>query len=215
MFRFANAIGHTKVNHNPDSWEGWYWGAMHHWGNSLRLGAGEPYGTVEDLLKEAEMVVFWLERSGGDQRDLRRAGRHGATPVAEGARHSDRAHRSVLQSHRRISRWHVDRTAPGDRHRDGARDRAGLDDRRPLRQGFRRDEDPRVRRMARYVMGESDGIPKTPSAATRRRCDSRTTYWRRSRAAAARGTAAVPRASRPAHRRGKARRGRPDPSAPQ
>ena len=59
MFRFANAIGHTKVNHNPDSWEGWYWGAMHHWGNSLRLGGGEPYGTVEDLLKEAEMVVFW------------------------------------------------------------------------------------------------------------------------------------------------------------
>lgn len=59
MNRFANAIGHTKIHHNPDSWEGWYWGAMHHWGNSLRLGVGEPYGTVEDLLQEAEMVVFW------------------------------------------------------------------------------------------------------------------------------------------------------------
>ncbi|MGE3991824.1 molybdopterin-dependent oxidoreductase, partial [Pseudorhodoplanes sp.] len=57
--RFANAIGHTKINHNPDSWEGWYWGAMHHWGNSMRLGVGEPYGTVEDLLKEAEMLVLW------------------------------------------------------------------------------------------------------------------------------------------------------------
>ncbi|WP_205520634.1 molybdopterin-dependent oxidoreductase [Tropicibacter sp. Alg240-R139] len=57
--RFANAIGHTKVSHNPDSWEGWYWGAMHHWGNSLRLGVGEPYGTVEDLLQEAEMLVLW------------------------------------------------------------------------------------------------------------------------------------------------------------
>ena len=45
--------------HNPDSWEGWYWGAMHHWGNSLRLGAPEFYGTVEDCLKEAEMIVFW------------------------------------------------------------------------------------------------------------------------------------------------------------
>ena len=32
---------------------------MHHWGNSLRLGATESYGTVEDLLKECEMVVFW------------------------------------------------------------------------------------------------------------------------------------------------------------
>ncbi|MBN1848500.1 MAG: hypothetical protein JW932_07935 [Deltaproteobacteria bacterium] len=32
---------------------------MHHWGNSMRLGASETYGTVEDLLKECEMVVFW------------------------------------------------------------------------------------------------------------------------------------------------------------
>lgn len=59
LLRFANAVGHTRINANPDSWEGWFWGASHHWGNSLRLGGGEPYGTVEDLLKEAEMVVFW------------------------------------------------------------------------------------------------------------------------------------------------------------
>jgi len=32
---------------------------MHHWGNSLRLGCPEFYGTVEDCLKEAEMIVFW------------------------------------------------------------------------------------------------------------------------------------------------------------
>lgn len=59
LFRFANAVGHTKVNHNPDSWEGWFWGATHHWGNSLRLGGGEPYGTVQDLLQEAELLVLW------------------------------------------------------------------------------------------------------------------------------------------------------------
>ena len=57
--RFWNLIGVTKLVHNPDSWEGWYWGAMHHWGNSLRLGCPEFYGTVEDCLKEAEMMVFW------------------------------------------------------------------------------------------------------------------------------------------------------------
>ncbi|MEZ5486827.1 MAG: molybdopterin-dependent oxidoreductase [Steroidobacteraceae bacterium] len=57
--RFWNLIGTTNLVHNPDSWEGWFWGAMHHWGNSLRLGAAEPYGTVEDCLKEAEMIVFW------------------------------------------------------------------------------------------------------------------------------------------------------------
>ncbi len=57
--RFFNSIGWTPIMHNPDSWEGWFWGAMHHWGNSMRLGASETYGTVEDLLKDCEMIVFW------------------------------------------------------------------------------------------------------------------------------------------------------------
>jgi trimethylamine-N-oxide reductase (cytochrome c) len=58
-FRFMNAVGHTKMVINPDSWEGWYWGAMHHYGYSMRNGAPEAYGTVEDCLREAEMIVFW------------------------------------------------------------------------------------------------------------------------------------------------------------
>ena len=57
--RFWNLVGASKLHNNPDSWEGWYWGAMHHWGNSLRLGTPEFYGTVEDCLKEAELIVFW------------------------------------------------------------------------------------------------------------------------------------------------------------
>src|ERR1035441_2490636 len=57
--RFFNTIGSTVVVHNPDSWEGWYWGATHHWGYSAHNGGGETYGTVEDCLKNAEMIVFW------------------------------------------------------------------------------------------------------------------------------------------------------------
>lgn len=57
--RFMNSIGSSHVAHNPDSWEGWYWGAVHHWGNSIRNGASDTYGTIEDCLKEAEMIVFW------------------------------------------------------------------------------------------------------------------------------------------------------------
>ncbi|MDA0239677.1 MAG: molybdopterin-dependent oxidoreductase [Proteobacteria bacterium] len=64
-FRFINAVGMTRVHHNPDSWEGWYWGAVHHWGQSLRVGQCETYGGVEDLLKEAEMVVFWSSNPEG------------------------------------------------------------------------------------------------------------------------------------------------------
>lgn len=59
LLRFGNLIGFTRVHHNPDSWEGWYWGAQHHYGNSLRVGIPGFYGLVEDCLKEAEMIVFW------------------------------------------------------------------------------------------------------------------------------------------------------------
>ncbi|HVN71974.1 MAG TPA: molybdopterin-dependent oxidoreductase, partial [Desulfomonilia bacterium] len=57
--RFMNLIGNTFVVQNADSWEGWYWGAMHHWGNSMRLGGADSWGLVEEALKHCEMMVFW------------------------------------------------------------------------------------------------------------------------------------------------------------
>lgn len=59
LYRFGNLIGHTKVVFSPISWEGWYWGAAHHYGNNMRLGVPGFYGTVEDCLRHAELVVFW------------------------------------------------------------------------------------------------------------------------------------------------------------
>ena len=59
LHRFKNVVGHTQIHHNPDSWEGWYWGAVHHWGHSLRIGQSETYGTVEDCLQNCDMIVFW------------------------------------------------------------------------------------------------------------------------------------------------------------
>ncbi len=64
-FRFINAVGMTRIHHNPDSWEGWYWGAAHHWGYTLRIGELETYNGVEDLLKNAEQVVFWSSNPEG------------------------------------------------------------------------------------------------------------------------------------------------------
>jgi molybdopterin guanine dinucleotide-containing S/N-oxide reductase-like protein len=67
-FRFMNLIGYTYGEHNPDSWEGWHWGGMHMWGNSHRLGIPEQYDLLEDALKHTGMVVFWSsdpEVSGG------------------------------------------------------------------------------------------------------------------------------------------------------
>jgi trimethylamine-N-oxide reductase (cytochrome c) len=59
LYRFGNLIGHTKVVFSPISWEGWYWGAAHHYGNNMRLGVPGFYGTVEDCLQNAELIVFW------------------------------------------------------------------------------------------------------------------------------------------------------------
>ena len=67
-FRFMNMMGFTYGDHNPDSWEGWYWGGMHMWGFSWRLGIPEQYNLLEDGLKHAEMIVFWSsdpETNGG------------------------------------------------------------------------------------------------------------------------------------------------------
>ena len=59
MLRFGNLVGTTRVEFSPISWEGWYWGATHHFGNSIRLGLPGFYGTVADCLESAEQIVFW------------------------------------------------------------------------------------------------------------------------------------------------------------
>ena len=58
-FRFMNLLGYTYADHNPDSWEGWFWGGMHQWGFSWRLGIPEQYDLLEDALKHTDMIVFW------------------------------------------------------------------------------------------------------------------------------------------------------------
>lgn len=57
--RFFNMIGYTQVFDNPDSWEGWHWGATHTYGFFWRLGMPEPYDTLTDALQNAEMIVYW------------------------------------------------------------------------------------------------------------------------------------------------------------
>ena len=57
--RFFNLIGFTDILDNPDSWEGWHWGAPHAYGFFWRLGNPEQYDLLEDALKNTEMVVYW------------------------------------------------------------------------------------------------------------------------------------------------------------
>ena len=54
--------GFTQQVRNPDSWEGWYWGSRHIWGKGL-VGMMNPADNiVNDISQNADMVVIW----GGD-----------------------------------------------------------------------------------------------------------------------------------------------------
>ena len=57
--RFFNLIGYSAMQDNPDSWEGWQWGSIHSWGFHWRLGHNEPFGQLEDALKNTEQIVYW------------------------------------------------------------------------------------------------------------------------------------------------------------
>lgn len=59
LFRFMNTVGMTYGDHNPDSWEGFHWGATHMWGFTARLGNPEQTDLFEDCIQNCEMLVFW------------------------------------------------------------------------------------------------------------------------------------------------------------
>ena len=51
--------GYTQQVRNPDSWEGWYWGAKHVWGDGW-IGLMDPANNiVKDMSENCEMVLCW------------------------------------------------------------------------------------------------------------------------------------------------------------
>ena len=57
--RFFNLLGYTQIFDNPDSWEGFHWGASHTYGHFWRLGCAEPFDLLEDCLQNCETLIFW------------------------------------------------------------------------------------------------------------------------------------------------------------
>ncbi|OGO42975.1 MAG: dehydrogenase [Chloroflexi bacterium RBG_16_60_22] len=54
--------GFTQQVRNPDSWEGWYWGSKHVWGQGIQGMMWPADNIVKDMTENSEMVLFW----GGD-----------------------------------------------------------------------------------------------------------------------------------------------------
>lgn len=51
--------GYTQQVRNPDSWEGWFFGAKHVWGNGI-VGMMAPYANLtKDITENSDMVLFW------------------------------------------------------------------------------------------------------------------------------------------------------------
>ncbi|HWQ76518.1 MAG TPA: molybdopterin-dependent oxidoreductase [Syntrophomonas sp.] len=50
--------GYTVQNRQPDSWEGWYWGAKHMWGQDP-VGQGDMGNMLLDIAENCEMMLFW------------------------------------------------------------------------------------------------------------------------------------------------------------
>jgi molybdopterin guanine dinucleotide-containing S/N-oxide reductase-like protein len=50
--------GYTQQCRNPDSWEGWYWGAKHVWGQEP-VGQGRQCNLVPDISENTDLLLYW------------------------------------------------------------------------------------------------------------------------------------------------------------
>ena len=161
--RFFNTVGSTRMMHNPDSWEGWAWGAEHHWGHSMRAAARRPTARWRTCLQECEMVVFWSSDPEATSGIYGGHGGHRAAPLAAGPRHQLRPHRPIPQPHRRVARRQVAGAADRRRASRWPTPSPGCGYGGPVRQAVRGAAHHRVRKAWRgYILGADDGVAKTP-----------------------------------------------------
>jgi molybdopterin guanine dinucleotide-containing S/N-oxide reductase-like protein len=57
--RFWQQLGFSFLADNPDSWEGWHWGATHAWGWYWKLGHCDNFDMLEEAMKHTEQIIFW------------------------------------------------------------------------------------------------------------------------------------------------------------
>ncbi len=50
--------GYTQQMRNPDSWEGWYWGAKHFWGDGWQGQCKQVGPLYSDIIKNTKMCIY-------------------------------------------------------------------------------------------------------------------------------------------------------------
>ena len=51
--------GFTQQVRNPDSWEGWYWGAKHVWGQGFQGMMSPAKNVIKDISENSDLVLKW------------------------------------------------------------------------------------------------------------------------------------------------------------
>ncbi len=57
MLLMEKVGGYTQVVRNADSWEGWYWGAEHVWGNGMQGHMMPADNILNDITQNTQMLI--------------------------------------------------------------------------------------------------------------------------------------------------------------
>jgi len=153
--------GFTQQNRQPDSWEGWWWGSKHFWGCEP-VGQGMQSNLLYDMSKNAELLLFW-----GCDQETTPWGWQGQLPSRLSYYWTELGIKQiyVCPDLNYAAAVHADRWIPVLPNTDAALFLAityhwfknGTYDKEYLKTHA-----VGVEKYKAYVMGEEDGIPKTP-----------------------------------------------------
>jgi anaerobic selenocysteine-containing dehydrogenase len=153
--------GFTQQNRQPDSWEGWWWGSKHFWGCEP-VGQGKQSNLLYDISKNVELLLFW-----GCDQETTPWGWQGQLPSRLSYWWTELGIKQiyVCPDLNYAAAVHADRWIPILPNTDAATYLAityhwfknGTYDKEYLKTHA-----VGVEKYEAYVMGEEDGVPKTP-----------------------------------------------------
>jgi trimethylamine-N-oxide reductase (cytochrome c) len=159
--------GCTHIVRNPDSWEGYYWGAKHVWGGEIIACGWEPQDAIyEDILANTELMII----TGDPETTSWGFGAQGGTICMQWIKKAGIKCIFICPDLNYTAAIHADKWIPIRPNTDAALYLAiayhwithGTYDKDYIKThvvGFEE--------FRKYVLGEEDGIPKTPEWASR------------------------------------------------